>query len=71
MKRQKVCGRIEHVSSGRSVRFASQTEFDRFVIQVLCEEFRCSAKKRKTGSRRTMSKSEHDSIASQVRSEPD
>jgi len=26
------------VSSGRSVRFASQTEFDRFVIQVLCEK---------------------------------
>jgi hypothetical protein len=31
-------GRIEHVSSGRSVRFASQTEFDGFVIQVLCKE---------------------------------
>jgi hypothetical protein len=38
LKRQKVCGRIEHVSSGRSVRFASQAEFDRFVIQVLCKE---------------------------------
>jgi hypothetical protein len=38
LKRQKVCGRVEHVSSGRSVRFDSQTELDRFVIQVLCKE---------------------------------
>jgi len=38
LKYHKASGRIEHVSSGRNVRFASQTELDRFVIQVLCEE---------------------------------
>jgi len=38
LKYHKASGRIEHVPSGRSVRFASQTELERFVIHVLCKE---------------------------------
>jgi hypothetical protein len=33
-----VCGRVEHIQSGASQRFASQEEFEEFVCRILREE---------------------------------
>jgi hypothetical protein len=37
---EQIVGRIEHVSSGRSVRFSSQADIDEFVARILREEAR-------------------------------
>jgi hypothetical protein len=31
-------GRVEHIQSGASKRFASRKEFEEFVARILCEE---------------------------------
>jgi hypothetical protein len=33
-----LCGRVEHVSTGKRARFSSQDELNEFVFWVLCEE---------------------------------
>ena len=33
-----LCGRVEHLQSGRREHFASQAEFNQFVYEVLLEE---------------------------------
>ena len=40
LEQGEVCGRVEHVDTGRSARFSSQRELDAFVLEVLKESAR-------------------------------